>query len=175
VIPPQGGKYGTVINQMDRILSEIRRRLVHRKISLADAMRMIKEEGRERLTDIRLRWLEYELTGFPMVPGLIEAQPFDVPEYRRVNGTYFARTPSGVWADVSDTKNAHIASFLPVPIGIIEDLVANPLNEEVDIQLGELIPNTPVAIRLHRSQLVNIDESVRNTLVSLLDEVTAPE
>jgi hypothetical protein len=160
---------------LDRILSEIRRRLVHKKISLADAMRMMKEEGRERLTDIRLRWLDYELNGFPMVPGLIDAQPFDVPEYRRVNGTYFARTPSGVWADVSDTKIADIASFVPVPIGVIEDLVANPLNELVDIQLGELLENMPVAIRLHRSQLVSIDESVRNTLISLLDELTEPE
>jgi hypothetical protein len=159
---------------VNRILSEIRRRLVHKKVSLADAMRMMKEEGRDSLTEIRLRWLDYELNGFPMVPGLITAQPFDVPEYRRVNGTYFARTQSGIWADVSDTKIADIASFVPVPIGVIEDLVANPLNELVDIQLGELLENTPVAIRLHRSQLVNIDESVRNTLVSLLDELTEP-
>lgn len=163
---------------MDRMLSEIRRRLVHKKISLADTMRLLKEEGREKLTDIRLRWLDYELNGYPMVPGLITSQPFDVPEYRRVNGTYFARTPSGLWADVSDTKIAEIASFVPVPIGVIEDLAANPLNELIDIQLGELLENTPIAVRLHRSQLVSIDESVRNMLVSLLDELadtTEPE
>jgi hypothetical protein len=160
---------------MDRILPEIRRRLVHKTISLADAMRMMREEAREKLTDIRLRWLDYELNGYPMIGGLITAQPFDVPEYRRVNGQYFARTPSGLWADVSDTKIAEIAGFVPVPIAVIEDIAANPLNEAVDIQLGELLENTPVAIRLHRSQLVTIDESVRNTLISLLDELTAPE
>lgn len=156
------------------MLSEIRRRLVHKNISLADAMRMIKEEARDRLTDIRRHWLDYELNGYPMIKGLITAQPFDVPEYRRVNATYFARTPSGLWADVSDTKISEIASFIPVPIGVIEDLVANPLNELIDVQLGELLENTPIAIRLHRSQLVNIDESVRNTLVTLLDELSEP-
>jgi hypothetical protein len=92
-----------------------------------------------------------------------------------VSGLFFARTQSGVWADVSDTKIGEVASFLPVPIGVIEDIVANPLNEAVDVQLGEILPNTPVAMRLHRSQLVTIDESVRNTLVSLLDELTSPE
>lgn len=156
------------------MLSAIRRRLVHKNISLADAMRMLKEEGRHEVTDIRRRWLELELNGYPLSGGLIDQQPFDVPEYRRVNGTYFAKIPSGLWVDVSDTKIAEVAGFLPVPIGIIEDLVANPLNELVDVQLGELLENTPVAIRLHRSQLVTIDEAVRNLLISLLDELTAP-
>lgn len=159
---------------MDRILSDIKRRLVHKNISLADAMRMLKAEGRDSLTDIRMRWIDYELTGYPLSGGLISAQPFDVPEYRRIAGTYFARTQSGIWVDVSDTKIAEVAGFLPVPIGIIEDIVANPLNEMVDVQLGELLENTPVAIRLHRSQLVTVDESVRNLLLSLLDELTEP-
>lgn len=161
------------IRVMD-MLSAIRRRLVHKNISLADAMRMLKEEGRELLTEIRLRWVDHELNGYPLHGGLISNQPFDVPEYRRVNGQYFARTASGLWADVTDTKIAEVAGFLPVPIGIIEDLVANPLNELVEVQLGELLENTPVLVRLHRSQLVTIDEAVRNLLISLLDELTAP-
>lgn len=152
-------------------LSLIRKRLVHKDISLADAIRMFREEARQDLTDIRLRWLDYELNGYPMVSGLINEAPFDVPEYRRVAGQYFARTASGVWADVSDTKIEEIAGFLPVPIGVIEDIVANPLNEMVDVQLGELIANTPVAVRLHRTQLVKVDESVRNTLINLMDEL----
>lgn len=152
-------------------LSFIRKRLVHKDISLADAIRMFREEAREELTDIRLRWLDYELNGYPMVSGLIKEAPFDVPEYRRVAGQYFARTASGVWADVSDTKIEEIAGFLPVPIGVIEDIVANPLNAMVDVQLGELIANTPVAVRLHRTQLVKVDESVRNTLINLMDEL----
>ena len=114
------------------------------------------------------------MNGYPLIGGLITLQPFDVPEYRRITGQYFARTQSGIWADVTDTKIAEVAGFLPVPIGVIEDIVANPLNEMVDVQLGELLENTPVAVRLHRSQLVTVDESVRNTLVSLLDELTTP-
>lgn len=160
---------------MEETLTEIRRRLVHKLISLADAMRMLREEARDQLTDIRLRWLDYELNGYPFYGGLISRQPFDVPEYRRINGQYFAKTASGIWADVSDTKIAEVAGFLPVPIRVIEDIVANPLNETVEVQLGEVLENTPVAVRLHRSQLVTIDESVRNTLISLLDELTAPE
>jgi hypothetical protein len=155
----------------DRALADIRRRLVHKNISLADTMRMLREEGRGMLTEIRLRWLDYELNGYPLAAGGLLKSNFDVPEYRRVSGLFFARTQSGVWADVSDTKIGEVASFLPVPIGVIEDIVANPLNEAVDVQLGEILPNTPVAMRLHRSQLVTIDESVRNTLVSLLDEL----
>lgn len=136
-------------------------------------MRMMREEDGGALTEIRKRWLDYELNGYPEYNGLIEQAPFDVPEYRRVAATYFARTASGVWADVSDTRIADIAGFCPVAIGIIEDLVSNPLNETVDIQLGELIQDTPVAMRVHRTQLVKIDESVRNLLINLLDELSA--
>lgn len=134
-------------------------------------MRMLREEAQGELTDIRSRWLDHELSGYPEHSGLIEKAPFDVPEYRLVSAQYFARTASGVWADVSDTKIAEVAGFCPVPIGVIEDVVANPLNETVDIQLGNLLQNTPVAMRVHRSQLVKIDESVRNLLVKLLDEL----
>jgi hypothetical protein len=162
-------------SESNRILGEIRRRLVHKVISLADAMRMLKEEGGQALTDIRQRWLDYELNGYPEFNGLIEKAPFDVPEYRRVAAQFFARTPSGIWADVSDTKIAEVAGFCPVPIAIVEDVVANPLNETVDIQLGELLENTPVAMRVHRAQLVKIDESVRNLLINLLDELTGED
>lgn len=138
-------------------------------------MRMLREEAGDHLTEYRLKWLDHELNGYEMVPGLISDQPFDVPEYRRVNGTYFAQTKSGLWADVSDTKISEIASFVPVPIAVIEDIVNNPLNELVDIQLGELLENTPIVIQLHRSQLLTIDEAVRNTLINLLDELTEPQ
>jgi hypothetical protein len=157
-----------------KILGGIRRRLVHKLISLADAMRMMREEGGEELTEIRQRWLDHELNGYPEFNGLLNAAPFDLPEYRRVAAQYFAQTPSGIWADVSDTKIAEIAGFCPVPIRLIEDIVGNPLNEHVDIQLGELLEGTPVAMRVHRAQLVKIDESVRNLLVNLLDELAAP-
>ncbi len=154
------------------MISEIRRKLVHKLISLADAMRMLREESGDDLTEIRKRWLDYELNGYPEFNGLIEQAPFDVPEYRRVAAQFFARTASGIWADVSDTKIAEVAGFCPVPIAIVEDIVANPLNETIDIQLGELLENTPVAMKVHRSQLVKVDEFVRNLLVNLLDELS---
>src|SRR5579883_587762 len=122
-------------------LANIRKLLVHKAISLADALRMMREDARPKLSDIRLRWIDYELNGYPMPGGLVESFPFDLPEYRMVAAQYFARTASGIWADVSDTKISEVAGFCPVPIREIEDVVANPLNEMVEIQLGELLEN----------------------------------
>jgi hypothetical protein len=137
-------------------------------------MRLTREAAKDVLTDIRMRWLDHELNGYPQA-GLLSKTSWDLPEYRKIIGQYFARTPSGLWADVSDTQIAEVAGFCAVPIGIIEDLVANPQNELVELQLGELLPETPVAVRLHRSQLVQIDETARNRLIDLLGELEALE
>jgi hypothetical protein len=157
------------------MLNDIKRQLLHKEISLADAMRLAREEGKDVLTDIRKRWLDYELTGYPLVSGLISQAPFDVPEYRKVSGQYFARTPSGLWADVTDTQISEVAGFCAVPIGVIEDVTANPQNELVELSLGNILPETPVTMRIHRRQLDQIDESVRNRFIDLLSELETQE
>lgn len=153
------------------MLDDIKRRLLNREITLAEAIERVRTEAVNQLTDIRLRWLESELNGYPARKKVLEESSLHEPEYRKLQGRYLAQLSTGEWVDVSDTNLGDYPGFLGVGIATIEDVVRSKGNQEIDLPLGEIIPGTPFRLRIHRDQLSNIDESVRSRLIDLIDEI----
>ena len=154
-------------------MNEVREKLRTHEISLVEAIEHIRDHAKERLTDFRLRWLQHELNGYPPRENVLAESSLHEPEYRKLHGQYLAQLSTGEWVDVSDTNLGDYPGFLGVGIGVIEEVINNPGTESIDLPLGEIIKGTQFRLRVTRAQLKNIDESVRNRLVDLIDEISA--
>lgn len=153
------------------MLEDIKSRLQQRKMTLTEAIERIRFDAASELTDIRLRWLDNELKGYPPRRQKLAESSLHEPEYRKLRGTYFAQLSTGEWVDVSDTNLGDYPGFLSVSIAVIEDVLRNRKEQEIDLPLGEIIEGTQFRLRINRDQLAQIDESLRNRLVDLIDEI----
>lgn len=151
------------------MLEDVRRGLLDHTMTLCDAIELIRREAESFLTDIRLRWLQNERTGYPQRALDIAESSLHEPEYRKLLGTYLAQLPSGEWVDVSDTNIGDYPAFLGSDIGAIEEFLSQSEEEWYDLSL--VVKGISFKLRVRREQLVNIGESVRSRLVDLIDEL----
>lgn len=153
------------------MLEDVRESLLDRSMPLKRAIERIRDEAGGNLTDIRLRWLQNELTGYPKRELDIAESSLHEPQYRKLLGTYLAQVPSGEWVDVSDTNIGDYPAFLGFGIGAIEEFLQKAEEEWYDLSI--VVKGIPFKLRIRRDQLVNIGESVRSRLIDLIDELKA--
>jgi hypothetical protein len=115
--------------------------------------------------------LENEFNGYPPCKTILEDSSLHEPAYRKLQGLYPAQLSTGEWVDVSDTNLGDYPGFLGVGTAVVEEVVRRKTIERSICRWAKSFPVHPLDGQFNRDQLTNIDESVRNRLIDLIDEI----
>jgi len=162
-------------------LHQIRQQILHREVSVGEAVLKALPLLKEKVSEETLRWLVNELQGYENAVAFYQSKKatHNLPEYRVVTGKLKLMDSAGSLNELKHPFAQRGTYFLGAPVSWLEQFAALPgdtaLADCPDLTSYLASGDGMVICEFSKPQLVTIISQVRTKLMALLDQAAQEE